>query len=299
MIDRFLHAFVAILFLSMGMAHPAFSEATDACPETAEQALFNMTLRVRAGQASDASEVYNLANLALEKCPHRDEVQGLAVELFVQVAFAAQKPEEKLVVWSKAYEAAVNNHNAFDHGTSPVVKLPDGSDRTLYPYATVSELMKHRIIGNLLDLWLEDQTHPIFEDIQLPECPYNGQQGRVRDEVEGLRHSGDRLRPNGGNTVALRRLYHLKAVCLRQTSFINIMLAELHASTAKFAIIRKRRDAAIDHAEASLALYEEIKVMELTDSQDKPVQMGIAVRIREATDLIAKARETEQIELPQ
>ena len=288
----------AICIVSNVPLDAAAQESTE-CPETAEQALFNMTLRARAGQVSDIGEVFNLANTALTLCPDRDEVQGLAVELFAMVATSLEAPADRFVVWSKAYEAAVNNHNAFDYGTSPVVKLPDGTDRTLYPYAAVNGLMKDYITSNLFELWLLDHSHFIFDDTPLTECPYNNNQGRVRSEVQGLRNAGARLRPQGGGTAALRRIYHLKAVCLKQTSFINLMLAELHAEVAKFAIARQRRDVAVDHAAASLALFEEFGRSELTDNEDKPVQLGIQTRIETANELLAAAAVAEQIDVPE
>ncbi|MEQ3745458.1 MAG: hypothetical protein ABNH53_04395 [Henriciella sp.] len=268
-----------------------FLTANAQCPETAEQALFNMKMADQAGQVSSVQDAYNLTNAAFERCPDRSEVQGLASELLVRIASAVTDKEVKFTLWSKAYAAAVNNHNAFNGGISPTVTFGNGNVRTLYPYATVSNIMANHISQQLLEFALHGQVHPIFNPEPLTACPYNRQQNRVRDEGLGLRHAGARFYHQGGAQLALDRLKRLHTVCDEQKSYLTLLLAELHGASSYYASQANQYDFAVDHAEKSLDYYETFNTMKLNDSSDKDERRGMPSKLKDAKEVLTKAKD--------
>lgn len=280
-----------IILISLATACLSFltaaAETPNDCPATAEQAMFNLK---HSGQTTDIQAAFNSANAALQRCPDRSEVQGLASEILTHVAIALTDEETKFTVWSMAYEAATNNHNAFISGKSPVVKLSDGSERTLYPYATVNTLMANHISQQLLELALFDHVHPMFESTPLTACPYNKKQNRVRDEALGLRHAGARKYHQGGARLALGRINRLHKVCTEQTSYLTLMLAELHGASSYFASQANQYDFAVEHAEKSLAFYETFNTMELNDPSDKSEKQRMFKQLKDSKEALATAK---------
>ncbi len=195
--------------LALGVAVSAHAE----CPESAIQNLYNLKLKIYAGQENDPKQVFGWASEAMRVCADSATVMGQTAELCQILGNTVTQPQDKFVAYSQAYQAIINNGKAYDNSApAPLVKKPDGTEEKFYTYGTANVALKHTIAA-LADLHRGGvYSHDIFR-YSYPntrECPHLDED-RVIIEIDALRQWAERDDSKKG--VALWRLEGLRVVC--------------------------------------------------------------------------------------
>ncbi len=218
-------ALVYVLFVS------SISGAFAQCPNEAEQALHNVKISLYSGQQPDIRQVFEYAAEALNKCSDRSVVQGQAAELFALIGEAVPDLSDKHTVYSSAYQAILNNGTAWNSSVpTPIVKNPDGSEKTLYYYGTVN-MLTGTVAVALAELTLNGHAHEIFDKTYTSDqkCPHLSEE-RTGVEVRAL---SDWASTNNLKVpYAIHRTKGLYTVCPDYHSKISFPLAELYLKTA-------------------------------------------------------------------
>jgi len=231
---------------------PAEAEAPPACPENAEQTLFNVTIAIETGQISDIQQIYNYADAGQRLCPIRPDVQGLAAQLFLTLAVAIPEPDQKMALYGRAYEAAIALDQAFsDAATGTQVNLPDGTLLKLYPYGDIFSQLESDIMPGLAMFLRGGRVPAIFEETPLDACPYVQNKGSgAQYEARGLSYHARADRHEEAQTVS-GRLVRLRDACTGQQGYLTWALSNYHYRAAFALSGPENAEAALEHARAS------------------------------------------------
>ena len=210
------------------------------CPADAEQKLFTFTLLVKNGQIKDGAKIFGFANETMRLCPDRPVALGQAAELYMIVGQAIQDPDNQLTIYSAAYQAILaNDWAAMKSYKSPRVKLPDGTEMTLYNYGNASKFLE-LIIPQFLRLRRLDRIHPIVDPSwseptfkswpanywEEDQCPYpNDRSTRSVDEAQAFLSLSDDM---GNKTIVRDRVHYLWESCEGQKNQLSNLLFTFH-----------------------------------------------------------------------
>ncbi len=275
---RVLIIIIAGLFFvpRLGWADDADSPQSP-CPADAEQRLFTFTLLVKNGQIKDGGEVFGFANETMRLCPDRPVALGQAAELYMIVAQAVQDSDNQLTIYSAAYQAILaNDRAAIKSYNSPKVKLPDGTEKTLYNYGSATLLLRH-IIPEFLRLRRLDRVHPIVDPSwteptfknwsanywEKGQCPYpNDRSTRSVDEANVFLSISD---DKGNKTIVRDRVHYLWENCEGQKDKLSNLLFTFHNDWSKQLQKQEKWSEALDQLnEAFLFLDTYIKTSDFS-----------------------------------
>ena len=134
--------------------------------------------------------------------------------------------------------------------------------------------------------------HPIFSADTLTKCPYNVDQSRLRDEVQGLRKwvATSTGITKGGAQCAFARMEKLEQVCKSQTSYISLLQSELHDRVADYYMYSDGSNTeAIFHAKKSLEYIKKFAREKLTASRDVKMHTMKSSQVKIAKIFLVKA----------
>ena len=226
--------FAAALFSLVSAAASAETPAAGPaeCPPTAEQALFNVLQAARTGAISDGNTVYSYAETARQLCPERGEVQGISAELYLMLADVTADAPGRLLLYGKAFDAALATDTHFTPGAGITVTGPDGASLPLHTYGSVFNLLESQIVPALSRLADTGSVHSMFTDASLDACPYVQNKGSgAQYEARGLSYFAP---VNKGDTAALisGRLLRLRSACPAQAGYLTWALSNYHYRAA-------------------------------------------------------------------
>lgn len=243
---------------------PALAEGEAAssppeCPPGAAQSLYTVLAAVENGEAVDGNQVYEFAEAGFRLCPEDPGVQGLTALLFTRLGEVASTPDDKLLVFGRAFEAALRVDRFYGSGQATEVTNPDGSVARHHLYGPVFSAVETVVMPSLLGLAQDTfarRLHPIFEETPLTACPYtqnrsSGVEYEVSAIVDGWME---------GDSESFRLIYgrleRLRAACPHREGYLVWALAAYN-NRAVYAN-EFRPDTARSHARAALAYAAEL-----------------------------------------
>lgn len=226
--------FAAALFsLVSAVAGAETTEASAAeCPAAAEQTLFNVLQAAQSGAISDGDTVYSYAETARLLCPERGDVQGITVELYAMLADVTADEAGRLLLYGKAFDAALATDANFTPGAGTTVTGPDGASLPLHTYGPVFDLLESRIVPALSRLADTGSVHGMFADAPLAACPYVQNRGSgAQYEARGLSYSAPVKKGDTAELIA-GRLLRLRSACPAQAGYLTWALSNYHYRVA-------------------------------------------------------------------
>ena len=202
---------------------------TPTCPDTAEQALYNMWARVQLGQETSADNVFRLARAGIYNCQDRSDVQGLAIELLLILGDAIESPEQKLAIYKEALQAVSFNDTGWNASVpAPEIITTAGTPEKLYFYGQVNSHHKSKIIPSLLKLAEQGEIAMIFLDPEFSACPYEQtKQERALTEAQAIVRYQD-FEAFGRVEFFVKRIRALSEACPQRRSQILNALSNFY-----------------------------------------------------------------------
>lgn len=202
------------------------------CPAEAEQTLFNILYAAQSGAISDGNTIYSYAETARQLCSERGEVQGITVELYAMLADVTPDEAGRLLLYGKAFDAALATDAHFTSGASITVTGPDGASIPLHTYGAVFNLLESRIVPALSRLADVGSVHDIFADVPLAACPYVQNKGSgAQYEARGLSYFAPVKNVETAELIA-GRLLRLRSACPDQAGYLTWALSNYHYRAA-------------------------------------------------------------------
>lgn len=264
-----------------GTAQTAKATATATeCPDTAEQALYNMWARVHAGQESNPDSIYRIAKSTIDYCQDRSDAQGLAIELLLILGSGLEKPEEKLLVYSDALMAVSHNDTAWRRDVTPEIISISGTPEKLYFYGKVNDHHQNRIVPALMTLAAQGHVADIFTAPALTDCPYlQTDQERALKEAEGLRVFADMAQIEVANLIAYRMRSLADACPLRRSQILD-MLGRFYAQ-GYARVHPTHAELGQSYLELTIATHEEILALpnRADDRGREEILAAVALRL--------------------